>query len=478
MGLAVLLVNRNIGNLTEENLIRIAVENTARDAERIESLLRSFASSQTRSSAHEDTSTDIETSRLLTMEWLLSPDGLSLHLSDVVAGSNIVKLSLFDLNGAIAGSTDPHFISQTKRESPLFSRAAAGETSSELVKEYDVVHLDGVMRRIDAVEVYLPLRETKQGKVIGVMEIYRDVVNDVTSQIHDTKSTVLRTTLSAMGGLFAVLFGFIVAANLSLNRSARREAALGQQQLSERQRAQEALERQAAALKQSNAELEQFASVASHDLQEPLRMVTSYAQLLKRRYQGKLDTDAEEIIAYAVDGATRMQRLINDLLAYSRVGTQGKALEPIDCEAVFGRALANLRMAVEESGATVTHDPLPRVLGDASQLGQLLQNLIGNALKYRGEKPPQVHVGVARQDGAWLFSVTDNGIGIDPKYHDRIFLIFQRLHTREEYPGTGIGLALCKRIVERHGGRIWVESRPGGGATFSFTIPTVGVDGA
>ena len=224
-------------------------------------------------------------------------------------------------------------------------------------------------------------------------------------------------------------------------------------------------------LDRSNQELEQFAYVASHDLQEPLRMVSSYTQLLARRYQGRLDTNADEFIAYAVDGANRMQRLINDLLAYSRVGTRGKEFKPTDCTAVFDQALANLKVTIEESSAVVARGPLPTVMADKLQIGQLLQNLIGNALKYQGDEPPRVHVTAEQKGTEWVFSVRDNGIGIDPQYAERIFVIFQRLHNREEYPGTGIGLAICKKIVERHGGRIWVESQLGSGATFSFTIP-------
>lgn len=235
--------------------------------------------------------------------------------------------------------------------------------------------------------------------------------------------------------------------------------------------ARQALEKSVVELGRSNSDLQQFAYVASHDLQEPLRMVASYTQLLAKRYKGKLDSDADEFIAYAVDGANRMQRLIHDLLAYSRVNTQGQVFEPTSVEALVGYALDNLRSAVEESRAVVTHDPLPTVMADERQLLQLFQNLLSNALKFRGEQPPRVHVSAARRGSEWLFSVRDNGIGIDPQYAERIFVVFQRLHNIAEYPGTGIGLAICKKIVERHGGRIWMESELGQGAAFYFTLP-------
>ena len=202
-------------------------------------------------------------------------------------------------------------------------------------------------------------------------------------------------------------------------------------------------------------------------------MLSSYSQLLSKRYQGRLDQKADTYIRFIVDGAKRMQVLINDLLTYSRVGTRGKPLGPTDCEAVLKAALTSLQIAIRESGAVVTQDPLPTVMGEESQLGQLFQNLIGNGIKYRNSRAPQIHVSCRQKAADWLFSVKDNGIGIDPQYAERIFIIFQRLHTREEYPGTGIGLAVCKKIVERHGGRIWVESEAGKGATFYFTLPAL-----
>jgi light-regulated signal transduction histidine kinase (bacteriophytochrome) len=200
-------------------------------------------------------------------------------------------------------------------------------------------------------------------------------------------------------------------------------------------------------------------------------MVASYTQLLGRRYKGKLDADADEFIRYAVDGVNRMQRLIQDLLTYSRVGTRGREFKPVEAGRALERALANLKALVDETHATVDAGALPEVLADETQLTQLFQNLVGNALKFRGEHAPRVEVRAEPQGGEWRFSVKDNGIGIDPQYFERIFIIFQRLHGKEEYPGTGIGLAICKKIVERHGGRIGLESQPGQGTTFWFTLP-------
>ncbi|MGD9647427.1 MAG: ATP-binding protein [Pirellulales bacterium] len=235
--------------------------------------------------------------------------------------------------------------------------------------------------------------------------------------------------------------------------------------------AQEALGKHAADLARSNSELEQFAYIASHDLQEPLRMVASYCQLLKRRYHNKLDKDADEFIDFAVDGARRMQVLINDLLAYSRVGRAELALSEVDIEAVVDESLLNLQAAVTERGAAVTRDPLPKVIADGRQLMQLFQNLLSNAIKFGAADAPHIHVGATQQGDSWCFSVRDDGIGIAPEHQERVFMIFKRLHGWGQFPGTGIGLAIAKKIVERHGGRIWVESTPGQGSTFYFTIP-------
>jgi PAS domain S-box-containing protein len=245
--------------------------------------------------------------------------------------------------------------------------------------------------------------------------------------------------------------------------------------LTARKQAEDQIRRYAEDLKRSNKELEHFAYVASHDLQEPLRTISSFSQLLARRYQGKLDTDADEFIAYIVEGATRMQTLINDLLAFSRIGTRGSSFAPVDGDVILRTAVANLETTINECGAVITHDPLPILTADRTQLTQLFQNLFANAIKFRRvAESPRIHVSAELKDGAWHFGVHDNGIGIDSQFFERIFVIFQRLHGREEYPGTGIGLAICRKIVERHGGRMWVESEPGAGSTFHFTIPEKG----
>lgn len=254
-----------------------------------------------------------------------------------------------------------------------------------------------------------------------------------------------------------------------------------QADITERKHTEEALERltamlmdQTDELRRSNEELQQFAYIASHDLQEPVRMVKNFTELLERRYGDRLDDSGREFIGFAIDGARRMQRLIQDLLEYSRVGTHGREPSPIATQEVLMGVLANLKIAIDESAAAITHGPLPEVMADESQILQLLQNLVANAIKFRGPSAPQVHIEAGRQGDHWLFAVRDNGIGIDPAQYGRVFQVFQRLHSRDEYPGSGIGLAVCKRIVQRHGGQIWVESQPGAGSTFYFTLPVAG----
>jgi len=246
---------------------------------------------------------------------------------------------------------------------------------------------------------------------------------------------------------------------------------LVQERTDELETAEKILKLKIEELTHSNEELEQFAYVSSHDLQEPLRMITSYLQLLQRKYQGNLDDKADRYIHFAVDGASRMQNLINDLLEYSRVGTVNNEPESVDCEFILNKVLSNLKMVIKENNATVSHDPLPEVIADSTQMVQLFQNLILNGIRFHGEETPKIHITAEKKASEWVFSVQDNGIGIDPQYSEKIFEIFKRFHTRDEYSGTGIGLSICKRIVEGHGGRIWVESKLGTGSTFYFTLP-------
>ncbi|MDX8521238.1 sensor histidine kinase [Mesorhizobium dulcispinae] len=282
------------------------------------------------------------------------------------------------------------------------------------------------------------------------------------------RDVVLPESSSDELGRLARAFNRMTTALKSRESELQAHAATLEQRVAEKTRE---LDLRASELARSNIELERFASVASHDLQEPLRMVASYTQLLGRRYKGRLDADADEFIHFAVDGAARMQALINDLLVYSRVSTQGSAFEAIDCNLVVERALANLKAARIESGAIIRKSELPKIDADRFQLIQLFQNLIGNAIKFRGERVPEIEIAARRDGGEWLFSIADNGIGIDAKYIEQLFTVFKRLHTRAEYPGTGIGLAICKKVVERHGGRIWVESEVNRGSTFFFTLP-------
>jgi PAS domain S-box-containing protein len=258
---------------------------------------------------------------------------------------------------------------------------------------------------------------------------------------------------------------------LTVFRTCKNQVAVTFADISERKRSEEGLVKKADELARSNRDLEQFAYVASHDLQEPLRMVASYAQLLAERYRGKLDENADKYIGYTVEGALRMQTLVRDLLAFSRAGRNHPNFRTTDCNAVVDEAIQNLRSAIDESGAVITHGKLPVIAADPSQLSQVLQNLIGNAIKFRGKEPPAISVTVEKCGPEWQFAVTDNGIGIAPEHQQVIFAVFQRLHTRAEYPGNGIGLSICKKIVEHHGGKIWVESQLGAGCTLKFTLP-------
>ncbi len=299
---------------------------------------------------------------------------------------------------------------------------------------------------------------------------------DVTQRLSQGELSARTGITTGEGELHQLARAFDQMAQSLQDREAERDRALAQLK-----GLNEDLERRVAArtldLKRSNEDLQQFAYVASHDLQEPLRMVSTYVQLLRQRYESQLDNNAREFIGFAVDGAQRMQQLIQDLLLYSRVGTRGQPAEPTQCNDIVDRVLTNLKVAIEESGAVIKRDALPAVMGDGAQLTQLFQNLLSNAIKFRSDHPPAIHIAAAPAAAApggpamVQFSVRDNGIGIAAQDFDRIFVLFQRLHGRQKYPGTGLGLSICKKIVERHGGRIWVESELGKGAIFHFTLP-------
>lgn len=386
------------------------------------------------------------------------PDTFTTAIQEMaVRDYELEKVKVFSVPGETIYSTNPEDIGKINTHSYFFDIVAKGETLSKAVKQGGVTHEGREVTR-DVVETYVPIMH--DGSFVGAFEIYYDI-----TRRNDELSTVVFRSALIPSVLMLVFLVMIVIVLRRLDGSMTRQ-----------KRAEESLERRAQELEQlvrSNRELTQFAYVASHDLQEPLRMVTSYVKLLERRYKDQLDSDADEFIAFAVDGATRMKGLIDDLLAYSQVVSRRRTFEPSGCSAALDTALTNLKVSVEQSGTVVTRDRLPTVLGDASQLTQVFQNLIGNAIKFRNEQPPHVHVSCQQEEGEWVFSVRDNGIGIEPQHAERIFDVFQRLHSRQEFPGNGIGLAICKRIVEGHGGRIWTDSEPGRGSAFCFRIPVM-----
>ena len=378
-------------------------------------------------------------------------------------GLSTVRIKIINLDGLEILSTDATGKMEWHGDRAGFLSARAGRVASELVnrdtyKRFDQTEMMGLkyiwatlgkalmaVESRDVLESYIPIRGS-DGEIESVIEIYDDL-SPIIENVKSTQKVVMITIISASIFLYVILF--LIA-----------------------RRAGNIIANQHEEILSANKELEAFAYVASHDLQEPLRMVASYCDLLKRRYGNKLDSDADEFIGFAIDGARRMQALIDDLLSYSRLGTRGKAFERTECQEALDRALANLEAAIAESGAVVTHDRLPTVEGDGDQIAQVFQNLISNAIKFRTDKVPRIHVSARMKAPNWLVSVSDNGCGIESQYAERIFVIFQRLHSRREYPGTGIGLAICKKVVERHGGRIWMESEPGAGSTFHFTLPT------
>ena len=341
---------------------------------------------------------------------------------------------------------------------------------------YHELDMDGVIRRVNRTECALLGydaseilgRPASEFVTAADREVSREAVRRKLSG-EQPLEPVQRRIVRRDGGELWVEVHDILVHNANGETAGIRTALLD---MTERKRMAEALEATVEKLARSNTELEQFAYVASHDLQEPLRMIASFTQLLSQRYSGKLDETADRYINYAVDGAKRMQHLIADLLAFSRVNSKELDLRQTGCEAVVEAAMENLRDGIRESGASVAWEPLPELLVDQTQFVQLFQNLLANAVKFqRKEEPARIHISAVENHTEWLLSMQDNGIGIEPRHAERIFQIFQRLHARGEFPGTGIGLAVCKKVVERHGGRIWVESEFGKGSTFHFTIP-------
>jgi PAS domain S-box-containing protein len=418
------------------------------------------------------------------------PDGLAVYTRDVTMRKHAMELTTrlarhaalrADVSVALSDERDVRKMLQRACElivdhlDAAFARVwTLDDAGSTLLLQASA----GMYTHTDGAHKAVPVGKFKIGRIAASRQphLTNDVAHD--KQIGDP-AWAAREQMVAFAGYPLIVDGSVVGVLAMFSRSqlpADTMNAIGSiadliGQGFVRRRTEIELEHKVNELARSNADLEQFAYVASHDLQEPLRMVASYNQLLARRYKGKLGDDADEFIGFTVEGVTRMQRLINDLLAYSRVGTRGGERVEVDMAKLFAMTVQNLEQSIKETGAIVTADPLPKVSADEPQMMQLLQNLIGNSIKFHGDDVPKIHVGVKALPKQYEFSVKDNGIGIDPQYFERIFVIFQRLNPREKYPGTGIGLAICKKIVERHGGRIWVESVPGQGSTVLFTIP-------
>ncbi len=349
------------------------------------------------------------------------------------------------------------------RLTPIIFLTAVGRTDNEIFRGYEVGAVDYLLKPL--------VPEILKSKVMIFIELYNK-----TRQIQSLNTELGKNVQE------------LEAANLelkkenSVRRRAEQELRYSEEKLrnlnsslEERVAERTALaEERAKELARSNAELQQFVHISSHDLKEPLRMINSFVQLLQKNLEGKLDTDTGEYLHYVLEGARRIQRLIDDLLSYTRLGARSLSPQLLDLGEVVGEALSNLQISIVETGASITCDPMPQVEADRTHLVLLFQNLIGNAIKFNGGKKPRVHIRAKAEIDSWVFSVEDNGIGIDAQYFEKIFVVFQRLHAREEYPGTGIGLALCKKIVEQHNGKIWVDSEPGKGSTFHFTIPRMG----
>ena len=478
IAVAAIIVNHIIGDLAEDNLIRIAEENTARDAVHMQAMMRrhdpAYSVSSGNAAASANAMGGTQQPMPLTLEFLTGPGGLDRIFPMLVEGLHMVKFNLFDLNGTTVWSTDPGTIGITQRESPLLGKAVAGEASSKILKDHEVVHLDGVPRSIDVVETYLPLREAREGRIIGTMEIYRDVSDDVTFQVENAETAVLWTTVGTMGGLFLVLLGFIVVADTTIYRSRRRELLAVEEAnrtLEDRvlQRTQELSQAQDRLVRSEKlAAIGQMAGGVAHDLRNPLGAINSAVYYLKRRLAAsevaKSNPKIGEFLEITEDAVAHSNKIIGNLLSYSRVNAP--SLSPTDLGATIESALARTDTTKNVRAIKWVDLDLPEVLADGGQLRRVFVNLANNAYDAMPEGG-ELTVTAQVANGFVQVAFRDTGMGIS---EEDLKKVFDPLFTTKAN-GTGLGLALCQEIVTKHGGTIGVESAHGQGATFTVTLP-------
>ena len=470
LAVAVILVNRVIGNHTEANLIRVAEENTARDAIHMQAMMRRHDSMDTMSLGGTATDTKhLGQPMMLSLESLTGPEGLDSSYQMLLEGLSIVKLNLFDLNGTTVWSTDPSTIGVTNRESPLFGKAATGEASSKLAKDHEVVHLDGVVRSIDVVETYVPLRATRGGKIIGVMELYRDIANDVAVQVDDTKSMVLWTTVATMGTLFLVLVGFVVVADVSILKSRRRELAVVEEANSTlearvQERTQELEEAQDQLVRSEKlAAIGQLAGGVAHDLRNPLGAINNAIYYLKRRLGGsdiaQSNPRISQFLQIAEEEVEHSNQIISDLMSFARVGVS--SLSPTNLAEAVASALSTMEIRDNIILVKQLDTQLPEVMADGEQLYRVFLNLANNAQDAMPDGG-ELTISTRQVHGYAEVEFLDTGTGISD---EDIKKIFEPLFTTKT-KGTGLGLAVCQQIIANHGGSIQASSTPGEGSTF------------
>ena len=479
IAIAAIVVNQITGNLAEDNLIRFAEENTARDGSHIQSMMRrnlSMAGATNDGAERDHTHHPVP----LSLESATGPHGLPTTYPQLVEGLNIVKLNVFDLNGTTVWSTDSNTVGVTKRESTLLGKAFGGDTSSKLVKNLDVVHLDGVERNIDVVETYMPLRETRGGRIIGAMELYRDIAEDVTLQVNDAKSMVLWTTVGTMGGLFLVLFGFIVVADTFIYRSRRREVAVVEEanrtlEDRVRQRTRELVEAQDQVVRTEKlAAIGQLSASVAHDLRNPLGAINNCVYYLKRRLAGtelaQSNPRIGQFLGIVEEEVQHCNQIISDLMIFTRI--QKPSLSPTNLAAAVQSSISRLDSQEKIRIVRNFDTHLPEILADREQLHRVFINLILNAQDAMPEGG-DLTITVRGVDGFAEVAFTDTGTGMDEETTKRIF---EPLFTTKSM-GTGLGLAVCQQIVSQHGGIINVVSAPGQGANFTIKLPLSGNNG-